>query len=44
MRGRQISPIVVGKKRVQPIIDACGSGLSEENIHRVDNLDASTAS
>jgi UDP-N-acetylmuramoyl-tripeptide--D-alanyl-D-alanine ligase len=36
--------IVVGKKRVQPIIDGLvEAGFPEENIHRVDNLDASTA-
>ncbi len=36
--------IIVGKKRVQPIIDGLKeAGFDERNIHRVDSLNASTA-
>ena len=46
--GREIASaadvaIIVGKKRAQPIIDGLReAGFPEQNIHRVDNLDAST--
>lgn len=36
--------IIVGKKRVQPILDGLReAGFPEENIHRVDSLDESTS-